>query len=95
MRSQSKVVAVTITILVLAVIAVALISVSADPSETTKAMAVAVLALVPAAMIPFIIIKIRETADPSERSVEGKEEFLMPIEDTKEEGTIGKGPSSQ
>ena len=95
MRDQSKVVAVTITILILALIAVALISVSADPSETTKATAVAVLALVPAAMIPFIIFKIREAVDPFERSVEEKEEFLMPVEETKEEGIRGKGPSSQ
>ena len=95
MRNQNKVVAVTIAILVLAVIAVALVSVSADPSETTKATAVAALALVPAAMIPFIILKIKETVVLQEQPVEEKEEFLMPIEGTREERTKGKGPSSQ
>jgi len=95
MRNQNKIVAATITIMVLAVIAVALVSVSTDPSETTKATAVAVLALVPAAIIPFIIFKIKETAGPLERPIDEKEEFLMPIEETKEERTKGKGPSSQ
>ena len=93
--SQNKIVAIMAAVLILAVAAVLAVSVNADPSDVTKAMAVAVLALVPAAMIPFIIFKIGKTATPPEQPSSEAEEYLMPLEETKEERTVGKGPSSQ
>jgi hypothetical protein len=93
--SQNRIVAIMAAVLILAVIAVVMVSVGTDPSETTKAIAVAVLALVPAIIIPFVILEIGKTAGSSEQQVTDDREYLMPLEETEEEEIAGKAPSSQ
>ena len=93
MRSPSKIAVVMAAVLILTVTAVTAVAADMATDGTQMVYAIAVLALVPAMIIPIVILKIRNTVEPPEQLAADLGEYLMPLEEEKEE-IIGKEPPS-